>query len=326
VKKSLLILLSLLLVMGLSLTACGGEQEIGEAEIENFPTRNIEILVGHGAGGGSDLFARAIAREMEEILGVNIMIINQPGGAGVIAKQNAAVAPADGYTLVVLSSFPYTVAAGTNPADLSVLTPIARVQADTFAIQVRPDRFANLDEFLEAAKANPGQVTIGGTGVMGVDEVHVAMFTHMAGIELNYIPIDGAGIMHTDLLGGHIDAMIEEIGPAWPYIESGDVIPIIIFNEERLVYFPDVPTTVERGWDLTSGVERALAIRIDTPPEIIAILEDAMYRGMQTPTYREYERQQFLHLREGWMSGAEYRIKLEEDIAKFRAILEEIGH
>ena len=200
------------------------------------------------------------------------------------------------------------------------------MQTDTFAIQVRPDRFADIDEFLAAARANPGQVTIGGTGVMGVDEVHAAMFAHMAGIELNYIPIDGAGIMHTDLLGGHIDAMIEEIGPAWPYIESGDVIPIIIFNDERLVYFPDVPTTVEYGWDLTSGVERALAIHIDTPPEIIALLEETIYQAMQSPTYIEFERQNFLHLREGWMSGAEYRIKLEEDIERFRAVLEEIGH
>lgn len=327
-KKSWLVLMSFVLILGLVLTACGNQQEkndVSSNPADNYPTRNIEILVGHGAGGGSDLFARAIAKEMEKILGVNIIVINQPGGAGVIAKQNAALAPADGYTLVVFSSFPYTTAAGTNPNGLDKLIPIARVQADTFAVQVRPDRFKNLDEFIAAAKANPGQITIGGTGSMGADEVHAAMFAHMAGIELNYIPIDGAGLMHAELLGGHIDAMIEEIGPAIAYIESGDVIPIVIFNAERLEDFPDVPTTVEYGWDLTTGVERALAIRADAPSEIIAKLESAIKQAMETPTYKEYEKQSFLHLRPGWMGSAEYTAKLEQDIAKFKAVLEELN-
>lgn len=90
-----LVLLSVMML----LAGCGGNSEEGNAA-NNYPERNIEVLVGHGAGGGTDLFARAVTSELEDILGVNINVVNQEGGAGVVAAQNAYNAPSDGYTLV----------------------------------------------------------------------------------------------------------------------------------------------------------------------------------------------------------------------------------
>ena len=93
-----------------------------------------------------------------------------------------------------------------------------------------------------------------------MDEITARRFMKAAGVEMSYVPAEGAGAMHSALLGGHIDVMLEEIGPVVSYVEQGEIVPLVFFAEERLKDFPDVPTTVEKGWDLTDGIERYLMI------------------------------------------------------------------
>lgn len=344
-KKIFYLLFALLLAIGLA--ACGGDsaskepeqkpadndkQDEAETEDEgggdaavDYPTRDITVLVGHGAGGGTDTFSRQISKEMEKILGVNMNVINQEGAGGVIAKENGANEPADGYTIVATSSMPIQVAIGTNDnAQLNVYKAIARVQSDTMALQVKSGTYANLEEFIEDAKANPGKLKIGGTGVGVMDDMVFQMFVKEAGIDVIYVPIDGAGQMHAQLLGGHIDAMLEEPGPTISMIEAGEVDPILFFNEDRLDDFPDVPSSVEMGWDITNGVERGFLIHKDTPQEIIDILEAAMKEAKDSPEYKEYEKNSYLHLREGWLGSDDYTDKLQADIDAFTEIVESL--
>ena len=347
-NKKLFILIALMLAVGMVLAACGGTEgengtnDAGTAEGNNggenaaegegnageaadYPNRDIEIYVGHGAGGGTDTFARKMAELMEPILGVNINVVNKEGAGGVIAKEAAANQPADGYTLVAISSFPVSTALGTNPAGLDVLTPIARVQADTYTIMTKPDQFASLEDFLAFAEENPGEIRIGGVSTGSMDEINTARFIDATGLDMTYVPFDGTGDATAALLGGHIDAMLEEIGPMIDYVESGEIEPILVFAEERLDDFPDVPTTVENGWELTQGVERGMAVHVDVPDAIKEKLEAAMKEAYDSEEYKEYEKQAYLHLREGWLGSEEYRAKLEEDIELYREAAEKIG-
>ncbi|NEU30037.1 tripartite tricarboxylate transporter substrate binding protein [bacterium LRH843] len=294
----------------------------GEAAAVDYPTRDIQIFVGHGAGGGTDNFTRQIARLMEQDLGVNINVVNMEGAGGVIAKKNGANEPADGYTIVASSALAIQVAMGTNTdAHLNVYKPIARVQSDTTAIQVKSGTFDGIDDFIEKAKANPGQLKIGGTGVGTVDDVVVSMFKKELGLDIIFVPFEGAGQMHAALLGGHIDAMSEEPGPTISSIEAGEIDPILFFTEKTIAEFPDVPVSVERGWNITNGVERGLLIHKDTPQEIIDILEQSVKKAYDSDEYKEYEKNSYLHLREGWLGSDDYYEKLKNDIDVFTEIL-----
>lgn len=321
----------LLLGLVLILAACGGNDAggknnaLGDKGKGDYPKRNIEILVGHGAGGGTDLFTRAAVTELQEILGVNINVVNQEGGAGVVAAQNAFSAPADGYTLIADAAFPISTASGTNTHGLEGFVPIARFQSDTYALWVDPAKYDSIEDFVKAAEENPGQVTIGGTGSMGMDELTVIQLRDETGVDFKFIPMEGAGEMHAGVIGGHLDAMVEEFGPAKSLYEDEAIDPLIVFNEERLEEYPDLPTTVEMGWDLVDGNERGFYIKKGADQEIIDTLEDAMKKAYETERYQEYQKDNFLHLREGWLNSEDFTARTEELIEKYKVIMDNLS-
>lgn len=323
----LLIALTMLLAAcsGGGSTESGGSSDDGDGKkASGYPERNIEVLVGHGAGGGTDTFARQVAKQLEGSLDVNINVVNQEGGAGVVAAQNAFNAPADGYTLIGDAAFPITTAAGTNTHGLNDFTPIARFQADTYALWVNKDKYKSIDEFMKAVKDNPGKITVGGTGSLGMDELTVFMLGEAAEVDLNFVPMEGSGEMHAGVLGGHLEAMVDEFGPTKSLADDGSIVPLVVFAEERLEDFPDVPTTVELGWDLTDGNERGFYVKNGTDPEIIKVLEEAMKKVYDSEEYQKYEEENYLHLREGWLNSADFTKRTEELIEKYTVIMKEL--
>ncbi|MDQ0338190.1 putative tricarboxylic transport membrane protein [Caldalkalibacillus uzonensis] len=338
-KKQWILLLILTLAVSVVLYGCGGtetgqsvEQE-GDQEAEgpqdtaavDYPTRPIEMVVGWGAGGGTDNFARAIAAELEDLLGVTINVVNMEGSSEAVAGMYVQEQPADGYTLYPTSNYTIAHANGLNPYGLDSYTPVARIQADTATIQVKAGgSFATIEELIDYAKENPGQVSIGGTGAGAFDELTVRRFEQEAGIELNYVPFEGAGEMHAALLGGHIDAQFEEFGPTIDYIRTEEIIPLVVFAEERVDEFPDIPTTVEIGINLTDGLSRGIMVHGDTPQEIVEILEKALEEAKDRPGYKEYEQNSFLHLREGWLNAEDYRALLAEQIETYTEIIKSL--
>lgn len=316
--------LGVMLLALLLLAACGNSGNSEGNAAESYPEKEIEVYVGHGPGGGTDTFVRTITNQMSDILDGEFNIINQEGGSGVVAMKNAMQQPADGYTLIGDSAYAVTTAAGTNEYGLDQVVPIARVQSDTYALQVKKGSFESIDELVSYAEENPGEVRIGAVGTMGIDEITARRFMKEAGVEMNYIPMEGAGEMHSGILGGHIDVMLEEVGPTMSYIEDDEFEPLVFFAEDRIEDFSEVPTTVEKGWNLTDGVERYLMAPADTPQEIIDKLESAAKDAMETEEYQEYAKNSYLDLRDGWMGSEDFKEKLKEDIKKYESILAEI--
>lgn len=339
-RFKVLFFLMIVLAVGMLVVGCGG-REAGKVSADNsqssgqssdaakeskYPERSIEAVVGWGAGGGTDTFTRAITKPASEILGVPFVVVNKPGASGSIAGDYVARQPADGYTIWAISSnYPLNVALGKTPHGLDKYIPVARLQHDTATIQIAADGpFKDINELVEAAKANPGKVTIGGTGAMGFDEIVIAMWEKAAGIDLNYVPYDKAGKMHSALLGGHIDAMFEEFGPTIGMIKEGKIKVVLAFTDKRLEDFPDVPVAPEFGWDVTEGQSRGILVPAGTPEEVVKTLESAFKQAKESESYKSYERDKYLHLREGWLGSEDFKAQLEQAIEKYKGILKEI--
>lgn len=319
--------LIILLTIGMILQACNSNEAGTSNEGDSgstYPERQIEVVVGFGAGGGSDNFARAITKEMQEILGVNINVINMPGAAGIPSADYVARKPADGYTIwSMTSNHPVNIASGSEPNDMSVFKSIGRVQKDTMTLQVKSDgKFKDIDDLIAQAKAKPGEITVGGTGAKGFDELVLAQFEKATGTDFNYVSFDGSGEMTAALLGGHIDVIAEEPGPSVAQLEDGSIKMLIAFTDKKMEGFEDVPISTDLGIDVTDGQGRGFMVRKDTPDEIVEVLAKALEEAKDRPGYKEYEKASYLHLREGWLPTEEYDAELEKLVETYKEILE----
>ncbi|MCM3585962.1 tripartite tricarboxylate transporter substrate binding protein [Mesobacillus maritimus] len=328
IKKGLF--LTVLLAIVLVLQACNSSSdEAGTSESKgnatNYPERQIEVVVGFGAGGGSDNFARAVTKELQDILGVNINVVNMEGAAGIPSADYVARKPADGYTIwSMTSNHPVNIASGAEPNDMSVFKSIGRVQHDTMTLQVKADgKFKDIDDLIAQAKSNPGKISVGGTGAKGFDELVLAQFEEATGTDFNYVSFDGSGEMTAALLGGHIDVIAEEPGPSIAQLEEGSIKMLIAFTDTKMEGFEDVPISTDLGIDVLDGQNRGFMVHKDTPDEIVEVLEKALEEAKDRPDYKEYEKASFLHLRNGWLGSEDYDAELEKQIETYKKILEE---
>ncbi|WP_219914501.1 tripartite tricarboxylate transporter substrate binding protein [Thalassobacillus sp. CUG 92003] len=313
------------LMMVFLLVGCGNssEESAGKSD-ENYPSGNMKFLVAAGAGGGTDNFARQVQPMLEENLGTTISVVNLPSASGAQAHKRTANSEGNGLTLDFASSTYITsLAAGQNPTGLEQLTPVARMQSDVMTLIVNPNKYKNFDEFYEHAKNNPEDVTIGGTHAASPDKMAFLEFKDATGLDLNFIPYDEQGSVSSNVLSGNIDGMFGEISSILGYMESGEMKPILIFAEERLKDFPEIPTTVEKGWDLTNGNERGVFVSADTPDEIVSKIEQELKNIYDSDKYQEYEKKTNLDFREGWLGSEEYREKLEKDLDKYKKLQKE---
>lgn len=214
-----------------------------------------------------------------------------------------------------------SLAAGQNPIGLDQITPIARMQSDVMALFVNPERYPDFESFLEYAKANPGKVTVGGTHTASPDHVAFLSLRDASGLDMNFIPYDSTGNATANVLGNNIDASTTSLSPLLSYIEAGQMMPILVFSDERLADFPDVDTTVEHGWDLTDGNDRAVFVHADTPAPIVQRLEEVLKGIFDSEDYQEYAERVNLTYREGWMDSGEYRQRLESNYELYSRLL-----
>lgn len=292
------------------------------AQDSSFAPSKMTAFVAAGAGGGTDNFARTIQPMLEERLNTNITIINLPAASGALAHQRTATSKPNGESLDFASSTLITsLAAGQNPVGLDQLTPVARMQSDVLMLVVNPSKYADLDAFLKHAKENDGKVVIGGTHAASPDRMAFLALNQTMGLNLNFIPYDNEGSASANLLSGNIDGMINEISAIQGYMASGDMAPILALADDRLEAYPDIPTTVENGWDVNFGNERGIFINAKTDPAIIGQIETVLHDIFESEEYQSYAKQAFLHVRPGWLGSEEYRQALEDNLAFFKELI-----
>lgn len=292
-----------------------------------FPERSIEVIVGWGAGGGTDLFARGICAPAQEILGVPLAVVNIPGANSATAMGHILNQKADGYTVFAITSDLLTVEAmGLLPGSLDSLEPLVRAHVDVGMIQVgKNSPFGTWDEFVKYAKDNPGKITVAGTGAGSYDDIAVSVLMKSAGVEINYVPFDSASEMHAALMGGHIMAMHEETGPSIGYIEAKETWPILVSADKRLEAFKDTPCAGELGLEFAPMQWRGIAVKKGTPKEVVAILEEAFTKAWETEQYKKFEKDRYLDLYPGFLRGNDFRVDMMEELEKYTSYIKDLG-
>lgn len=281
------------------------------------PDREVRHIMPWGAGGGTDTVMRGFVEYMQKHLGTSIYTDNVTGGVGSVGWMTLKGAPSDGYTIGTLTYDILTVEyQDMAPVSWEDFELIGMVTEHASALVVRAEDFETLDEFIAAAEAEPGGVTVSNASTGGVWHQHAVAMEQEIGIELNHVPYESAAPQVTSLLGGETMAAVISLPPVMEYVRSGEMRVLAVMGDERVEMAPDVPTFIELGHDVVYGSFRLLAAPPGTPVEIVEVLEQAMYETFQDPEFLAWAEQ--AGIGERWLDR-------ETSIAYMAAIAPVIG-
>lgn len=281
----------LLLIIALSLTGFAGcsnspaeEDETGIA----FPERTIEFIVPYGAGGGTDVMARAVANALTENEGWTTVVTNIEGASAAIGSMEGYNRDPDGYTIIVhsIEAMLAYYLGGVYEVDLaSEYEMLATVVYDPNVVSVATNsKFQTWQDVVDYAKENPGELSWASVGSKSSNEQGSAELWKAAGIEVNYVPYDSASKSRPAVLGGHSDVLFGQLSEVKALVDSGEMKILGVSAEERLLY-DDVPTFSEQGYDVVNGLHRGFFLPPETPVEIVDILETAIYDVCQNTEF-----------------------------------------
>jgi len=297
---------------------------------EGYPERPIEYIVPWGEGGGSDNYGRHIGRDASTIMEQNIIYNNMPGGGGEVGLAYLLSQSPDGYTIYgAIANQTINDALGTQPYSYSNdVDFIIRNQGATEIYWVLVDSpFETMQDALDYAVENPGELTINGAGAGGDDEFRIASIAKELGTDIVYVPYDGVGERVSSLLGGHVDIMHETVGTVIDLYETGEIRPLayggdIVFEELD----PDIPCIADMGYDVPVGRWRGMNTVKGTDPEIINYLHNCFYAASKLPYYSEYEKEFFQHLPKAYLNSADFEAYAKDEVARLKELAKELGY
>jgi tripartite-type tricarboxylate transporter receptor subunit TctC len=257
-----------------------------QAHAQDFPNKPITLLHGFGAGGNADTMARILGDAMGRSLGQRVVVDPKPGASGVIASELLTRAPADGYTLLMLTAAHATTANLSkikyDPVnDFAMLTTIAFFP---YVIAVRKESpFSNLADLIAAAKQKPGEITFTSVGVGSVPHLTGELLATQAGIKLTHIPYRGGTAPTTDVLGGRVDVLIDTQTVSMPHINGGTARGLGVTSPQPWPGTPGVPTVAATlpGFEVETWI--GLVTVKDTPPTIAERLHKEAVAALKSP-------------------------------------------
>ncbi len=221
------------------------------AQPETFPARPLRLVVPYSAGGIADLLGRLVAERLGALYKQQVLIDNRPGAGGHVGGEMVAKATPDGYTLV-LATIAHNGAAsmykGLKYDPTTELVPVSLLAESAGVLIVTPTLAARtVLEFIALAKAQPGKLNYASAGNGSAIHMATELFKHMSGTDMLHVPYKGSAPAMTDLLGGQVQLMFENIATAHPYIKSGRVRALGVTGRSRNASLPEVPTIAESG-------------------------------------------------------------------------------
>ena len=261
------------------------------AQAQSFPNKPIRLICPFPPAGAVDIASRAIANELAKQLGVTVTVDNRPGAGGNIGGIEAVRATPDGHTIFMTTSGIQAI----NPALYSKmpfdpnkdLLPVAALVSLNNVLVLHPSVKANsVAEVIAMAKAQPGKINYASSGSGSSIHMSGEMFKFLTNVDMTHIPYKGSAPAVTDLLGGTVAMMFDNIPSALPHIKAGKLHALATTGAKRDPALPDLPTIAEAGVvGYESGVWFGLAVPVGTPKEVIAKLNDASLKGMKSPDF-----------------------------------------
>jgi tripartite-type tricarboxylate transporter receptor subunit TctC len=266
--------------MKLFLFACLLLAVTGGTLAQNYPTRPIRFVVPYVAGGAGDIFARTIGQKLFEAMGQTVVVDNRPGANAIIGTDLVAKSPPDGYTIVMGNSAPFVLNPGLYarlPYDaVRDFAPVTQATYYAYVLVVHPSVPAkNIQELVAYAKAKPGQLAYGSTGLGGANHLAGEFLAMMTGTRLTHVPYKGSAAALADVLGGQLPMMFDTPITSIPQLRAGKLRAIGFSGNRRAPQMPEVPTLDElglKGFEVSSW--QAILAPAGTPKPII----DRLYR------------------------------------------------
>lgn len=313
--------------LAMSLAVLAGTAMPGAAQAQDFPTRPITFVVGFAAGGGADVFARAIAEAAKTVLPQPIVVENRPGAGGTAANAYAVGRPADGYTLLFAhagSSIITPILTNQLQLKWDAYDTIARIHAEEEWLMVQPDSpWKTIDQLVAYAKANPKKVRVAGSAIGGIDSFTVLSWEKAAGIDVEYIPHEGGGPATLAFLGKNAEVLIGNVSEVFQHIEAKKMVPIAVASEKRSPIFPNVPTLKEKGWDVVMVQWRSILAPKGTPPARVKLLTEAFQKAMAAESWKTFNKN--AKAVDLYLGPADFRKFLTSEEQRFSKIIDDLG-
>lgn len=223
---------------------------------------------------------------------------------------------ADGYTIFGnTQDVLLTMVQGNSNHTLEEIEPIMRNQhnIDMWFIKSQEDRFQNFDELIEYAKQHPGKLKVATTGLNGTDAIAIKRLEEHFDVKFKNVPYDEPSERYAALLGGNVDIIHEQPGDVKSFLDNEDYKPVIAMSAEKVQGFEDVPVTSQYDLDLSTGFWRGVSVKSGTPPEVVEKLQELFTKAMETESYQKYEKEQYLNIREGILTGEALKTFLEDE-------------
>jgi len=276
--------------MSVLLTLAGIQSAVYAAD---YPSKPIRMIVGFAAGGGTDTTARAIAQKMSAAMGEQVVVDNRPGAAGNVATELVVRGPADGYTILM-----GTIAAlAINPTlygnlafdPIKDLAPVSQAVNSSNILVVHPSVQAkSVQELIALAKAKPGTLNYGSSGIGGTGHLAGVLFDELAGTKMTHVPYKGGGPAMIELVGGQVQLVFATPPTAVPQIKSGKIRGLAVTTLKRSSVMPDLPTISEsglKGYDANNWY--GVVVPVKTPKPIVTRLNTEIVKALNAPDLKE---------------------------------------
>jgi tripartite-type tricarboxylate transporter receptor subunit TctC len=307
-----------------ALVAAMGSAAMAETE---YPTRTIKIVVPLPPGPVADVVPRVIAEKLSAKWGQPVIVENRPGAALNLGAEAVAKAVPDGYTLLATPPGPLVVSQhlfsrlAFDPAAFAPVSVMVQVPAVLIVNPKVPA--ATLAELITYAKANPGKLSYGSPGTGNTPQLAMERLMAAAGIKFLHVPYQGLAPALRDLLGGHVDVMIDNLGNVMEHIKDGRVKLIAATGEARIPQFPDVPTLAETLPGVTHGDWFALAAPPKTPPQIAEKLSKGIAEVLRLPDLAK--RMSELYVTPVGSSPGEAAVLIKQESARWQQVIASAG-
>jgi tripartite-type tricarboxylate transporter receptor subunit TctC len=253
---------------------------------QTYPNKTITLVVPFAPGGNVDVIARSIAPSLAKVTGQSVVVENKAGAGGAIGSAYVARAEPDGHTLLVattntISVLPYMLKS--PPYKPDSFEPVGLAAVSPLVLVVRKDdkRFPNAKAILQAAKNSPGSVSVGHAGQGTSNHIAILRMEDATKATFNVIPYKGAAPALTDLMGGQIDFVVDQITSSKPFVDSGSLRILAVVSKDRDPGLPEIPTLREAmGVDLDASTTAGILAPLGTPPAVIKSLNASLRKAI----------------------------------------------